>query len=50
VALFHQLRVTRPRRSISSTRSSRPRYRYCCCTPLSWPLLRHRYGDDDGFR
>jgi hypothetical protein len=42
--------VTRPPTLELAAALDRPKDRYCCCTPLSWPLLRHRHGDDDGFR
>jgi hypothetical protein len=38
VALFHQLSVTRPP-ALELVDERRPKYRYYCCTRLSWPLL-----------
>jgi hypothetical protein len=50
VALFHQLRVTRTPALELVDALEPAEVPLLLLHAVSWPLLRHRYGDDDGFR
>ena len=50
VALFHQLRVTRPPALELVDALEPAEVPLLLLHAVSWPLLRHRYGDDNGFR